>query len=403
MTMRARLLDMGMVSALRSQSIYHALTDCMTPESDVAISLMRPKETYVSIGYFQEADREVDLDYCERNRLPVIRRHVGGGAVLLDQNQLFFHVMLPSARAREFGLPAHLEERFAFLAQPAIEAYRRMGVAADFRPINDIHVRGRKIGGTGVGGDVEEGPGVVEAAEGEGAVPRPHGDVGDGVVVAGEVGGVGEIGDGLVFAGSMMLDFNTELMSKVLKIADEKMRDKVAQTMGEYMTTLSKELGAKPELKTVAEHLMAAFEQTYGLEMVPSMPTPEEVDAMYRWDASLADPEWLHAVTLREQPRQDVKIAAHVRILHAQHKAPGGMLRATVRVVEDRVDEIMFSGDFPVTPKTALEDLAERLAGAPISAGEMSRRLEDAYQSGSIETAGVKPDDFGSLFQQLVP
>jgi lipoate-protein ligase A len=361
--MRARLLDLGMVGALRSQSIYHALTDCMTAESDVAISLMRPRETYVSIGYFQEAEREVDLAFCESQGLPVIRRHVGGGAVLLDRQQLFFHVMLPRARAREFGLPATLAERFAYLARPAVEAYRRMGVPAEFRPINDIHVRGRKIGGTGVG----------------------------------------EIGDGLVFAGSMMLDFDTALMARVLKIPDAKMRDKVAQTLGDYMTTLTRELGEAPPLKTVAEHLTAAFEQVYGLELVPSLPTPEELDAMYRWDAALADPAWLHAVQLREQPRQEVKIAAHVHVLHAQHKAPGGMLRATVRVVEDRVDEILLSGDFPVAPKSALEDLAERLAGAPISGEELARRLQEAFRSGALETAGVRPDDFGSLFQQLVP
>ena len=370
--MRARLLDLGRVGALRSQSMYHAITDCMEPDSDVVISLMRPSQPYVSIGYFQEAAREVELEFCEMQGLPVIRRHVGGGAVLLDGDQLFFHLMLPQARAREFGLPAGLAERFAYLARPPIVAYQRLGVEAEFRPINDIHVRGRKIGGTGVG----------------------------------------EIGAGLVFAGSMMFDFNTALMAQVLKVPDEKLRDKIADSLDGYMTTLAKELGAKPPLAEVAETLCGAFEESYGLELVPSMPTPDELDAMYRWDEALGDPEWLHAVQLPGAAgaghddgaaHRDVKISASVRVLHAQHKAPGGMLRVSARVVEGRVDDLLISGDFPVTPKSALVDLAERLRGAPLALEALGERVEQAYRTGAIETAGVRPEDFGTVFQQLLP
>ena len=137
------------------------------------------------------------------------------------------------------------------------------------------------------------------------------------------------------------------------------------------------------------------------------MPTPDELDAIYRWDAALADPEWLHAVqlpgdTAATEDVRNVKVAAHVRLLHAQHKAPGGMVRLTARVVEGCVDDVLISGDFPVAPKTALTDLAERLRGAPVALEALSDRLEQAYRQGTIETAGVQPEDFGTLFQQLV-
>ncbi len=71
MSMKVRLLDMGMVSPLRSQSIYHGITATMTPGADPAILLCRPKSTYVSIGYFQEAGMEVDLAFCDENNIPV--------------------------------------------------------------------------------------------------------------------------------------------------------------------------------------------------------------------------------------------------------------------------------------------------------------------------------------------
>ena len=360
--MKARLLDMGHVSPLRSQSIYHAVTDCMRPDSDVAITLMRPNDRYVSIGYFQEAEREVDLAYCEANGLPVIRRHVGGGAVLLDGNQLFFHVIVPAARAREFGLPAALEDRFSFLARPPIAAYNKLGVEATFRPINDIQVHGRKIGGTGVG----------------------------------------EIGDGMVFAGSMMFDFDTELMSRVLKISDEKLRDKVAETMDAYMTTLAKELGTKPPSADVAEALANAFEESYGLELEPAALTPEELDAVSRWDRELSDPAWLHLVQWDPGKWRETKIAAHVRFLQAEHKAPGGMMRVSARAVDDRIDTVLLSGDVPVTPNTALSELAARFEGAALDTETLQQRAEEAFASGSFEMAGVQPDDVGTLFSKMI-
>lgn len=360
--LKARLLDMGTVSCLRSQSIYHAVTDCMQPDGEVTISLMRPNAPYVSIGYFQEAEQEVDLAYCADHRMPVIRRHVGGGAVLLDGNQLFFHVILPQAKAQALGLPATLGERFAFLARPPIAAYQRLGVPANFRPINDIHVNGRKIGGTGVG----------------------------------------EIGAGLVFAGSMMLDFDTRLMARVLKLPDEKMRDKVNQSLNDYMTTLTKEKGAAPPLAEVADALVNAFEETFGLDLIPSLPTAEEMEAVYRWDETLSSPEWFNQVRLKEQPTRSVKISSSVRVLQGAHKAPGGMIRVTLRVVDDVIDDVLISGDFPVSPQAALADVTGAFTGLKFSPAAIEGAVRQVFGRGGFDMAGVGEADFQTVFQRVV-
>ncbi len=359
--MKARLLDMGVVSPLRSQSIYHGVTESMQPDGDIAFSIMRPAKPYVSVGYFQETEREVDLAYCESRRMPVYRRHVGGGAVLLDSNQLFFHVMVPVARAGELGLPERLADRFAFLARPPILAYQRLGVEAAFRPINDIQVRGRKIGGTGVG----------------------------------------EIGGGLVFAGSMMLDFDTDLMVKVLRIPDDKMRDKVLASLDQYMTTLTKELGAKPEVADVAEALITAFEEAFGLELVPAALTPDEIAAVERWDSILTDAEWLHQVRLKGQEGRTVKISEGIRVLQAERKAPGGMLRLTLRTVDGRIQEMLLSGDFPASPQDALNGLSQAFLDTPLDRAELRVRLHAALAASPLDLAGVEESDLNLLLEQV--
>ena len=50
-----------------------------------------------------------------------------------------------------------------------------------------------------------------------------------------------------MLVGSLMFDFNSELMARVLKVPSEKMRDKVYQSLQEYMTTMTRELGRLPD------------------------------------------------------------------------------------------------------------------------------------------------------------
>ncbi len=361
MSMKVRLLDMGMVIPLRSQSIYHGITASMTPDSDPAILLCRPKSTYVSIGYFQEAGMEVDLAFCDENSIPVYRRQVGGGAVLLDQNQLFYHIVMPHSAFDELGLPQSMAERFAFLAAPPIAAYQSMGVNASFRPINDIQVEGKKIGGTGIG----------------------------------------EFDHAVVFAGSMMLDFNHQLMSKVLKIPDEKMRDKIFQSLEAYITTLKRELPTAPPVADVAKSLVEAFEQSWPIEVYPSLPTTEELEAIESYDAQIASEEWLHLVKMPEKDFAAVKISANVKVLHAAHKAPGGMIRATVRVVDEKIESVLLSGDFPISPRQGLEALSSKFEGAQLDAGELTRRFEEFITSEGIEMVGVGAEDISTIFEQV--
>jgi lipoate-protein ligase A len=75
-----RLLDLGDVAPLRSQTVYHAIAYAMTEQSPDTIILVSPTQPYVCVGYHQDLEKEVDLAYCQAHGLPVVRREVGGGA-----------------------------------------------------------------------------------------------------------------------------------------------------------------------------------------------------------------------------------------------------------------------------------------------------------------------------------
>ena len=50
MPMRVRLLDMGVVRPLRSQSIYHGIAAALTPGSYPALILCRSSKSFLLLG-----------------------------------------------------------------------------------------------------------------------------------------------------------------------------------------------------------------------------------------------------------------------------------------------------------------------------------------------------------------
>ena len=342
-----RLLDLGTVSPVRSQSIYHAIGYAMGPESPDTILLVSPDAPYVSIGRHQDVDREVDLDYCREHGLPVVRREVGGGAVYLDENQLFTQWIF-----RADHLPATVEERFAVYADTLVRTYRALGIAAQYRPINDIHVAGRKIGGTGAA--------RMDRAE--------------------------------VVVGSLMFDFDITAMARVLKVPSEKFRDKVYQSLAEYMTTMRRELGEPPARETVVGAYLSSCATVLGRAIEPGELRADESDLAGRLDERLASEEWLReAGGLR---RAGIRIHEDVRIGEGAHKAPGGLIRCVARVRGDRLDDVGFSGDFTARPPTVPADLESVLRGAVLSEGALAAPIQDYYASVHPEIPGVTPADW---------
>lgn len=348
-----RVLDFGPQPALRSQAIYHGVASAMRMNDTPVLSLAFPREPYVCVGAHQNIEQEVDEDYCSRQGLPIVRRYVGGGAVYLDQHQLFFHFIYPE----QHGL--HLaQELYELFIEPVVRTYRRFGVQAEMRPINDIQVNGRKIGGTG-------------AATFDSAV---------------------------VVVGSFMFDFDAEHMSRCLRVPSEKFRDKLYDSLREYITSFRRELGAPPEREAVKKAFLQEVETSLGATPVPSQPTPRELKAINEWEQRMRDPEWNYRRGRRFTPGR-VKISTDTHIAEASHKAPGGLLRVRMLVRDGLIAELELSGDFTCLPESGVERLAAALVGAPLEERGLRSSLERVLAELRLDMPGVNTEDLLMVMQ----
>src|SRR5436309_4222238 len=99
----------------------------------------------IVLGCFQSADLEVNLDACKETGTQIVRRFTGGGAVYHDAGNLNYAISLK--KGHPLVPDNDLQLVFQRLSEGTVEGLRSLGVRAEFQPINDIQVDGRKVSG----------------------------------------------------------------------------------------------------------------------------------------------------------------------------------------------------------------------------------------------------------------
>jgi lipoate-protein ligase A len=292
---------------------------------------------------------EVDTGYCRRRKLPIVRRILGGGAVYLDGDQLFYQVI---ARRSDPEVPGFIEDVFKkFLAAPT-KTYNDMGISAQYKAVNDIEVHGRKISGNGAT----------------------------------------EIGGSAVLTGNIIFDFNFDEMTRILKVPSEKFRDKVVKTLRERLTTIRKELGDSPNIDFVKRLLRENYETTLGIELVKSELSQPESELLKSIGEKYESQEWLHLIENERRNlirKRNMKISERAFVGEATHKAPGGLVRVLVEVKDDRIEDIMITGDFCFIPPEHVRSLERDLRGEEVAKASVANRISSFYRQHGIEAPGL--------------
>ena len=339
-----KLLQLEKMPGQQSMLIFHALAR-MGFEGLVVVS---PQKPIASIGYFQDAVKEVDLENCRRIDIPVMRREVGGGATYLDGNQVFYQLIWQKGNMR---FPTRIKDIFPYLSQPVCETYRDFSIETRFRPENDIVTKDeRKIAGEG-GGD---------------------------------------IGNSMVFVGGILMDFDYQTMSKILKVPEEKFRDKIYKSMEENLTTMKREIGRLPQREEVVRSLVHHYESLLG-KLKPITLTQDVVDKMIELEKWFASDDFLFKKTPRIPT--GVKIREGVEILYSTFKARGGLIRTAQEVKNEVIQDIGISGDFQFYPKSEIIGLEKNLHKVKRKEKIIISKVEDFYGKRNIESPGVEPED----------
>ena len=107
--------------------------------SDEDIFMLWQNEPTVVLGKNQNIYAEVDLEYTEKNKIHVVRRITGGGAVYHDGGNVNYTFITSREHAEVLD--------FAYFTAPIREALEHWGVKAELSGRNDLLVDGLKFSG----------------------------------------------------------------------------------------------------------------------------------------------------------------------------------------------------------------------------------------------------------------
>jgi lipoate-protein ligase A len=296
------------------------------------------------IGRHQDLSREVDLDYCRANDVGVVRRITGGGAIYLDEGQLGWEIVFHRTSLGIAALPDLARE----ICNAAADGLSRLGVDAKFRPRNDIEVDGRKISGTG---------GFFD-------------------------------GDVLIYQGTVLVDMNPGHMVSALRIPEKKLAKRSLDSAAQRVVTLQALLGdAVPDIENIKAALIEGFEAGLGIRAVSGAISPaEEALAKRHFDGEIGRDDFVAEI---DDP------AAEADTYAGTYTGSGGTIDACVKLEgpsNGRLQRVLFSGDFFVTPPRTVFDLEASLAGVPID--EIDETIDRFFAKNDVGMLSVLPGDF---------
>lgn len=187
----------------------------------------------VTMGRFQRAAEVVDLELADKLGVPVVRRITGGGAVYHDE----FGEVTYSVTAPVDLFPGSILDSYRKICAGLVRAISSLGLEAEFVPVNDVVVGGKKISGSA---QVRRGTALLQ-----------H--------------------------GTLMYATDLDTLADLLRVPGEKLAAHGVASIRERVTTLSIELGRLASRAEVEEAMTSGFSEALGVELEEGEPSEWEL------------------------------------------------------------------------------------------------------------------------------
>jgi lipoate-protein ligase A len=250
----------------------YIITEAMSPAMNMAVDeaiLIKHSEGKVpptvrfytwnpatlSIGYFQKAEKEIDMEAVKRNGLGFVRRPTGGRAVLHDQ-ELTYSVIVSESHAK---MPSSVTEAYKVISMGLLHGFQQLGLQAEMVSLASEEEK-----------EKYSSPGSSACFDS----PSWYELVVEGKKVAGSAQtrqkGV------ILQHGSILLDMDVELLFSLLKFPSERVKQRMIDSFKQKAVTIN-EVSPRPvSLAEAVEAFRKGFASGLQIELVEQELTGEE-------------------------------------------------------------------------------------------------------------------------------
>src|SRR4051794_1324407 len=318
-------------------------------------------QTHLNVGWFDDVDSTLDLAKCEELGVQVIRRPMyGGGTAFYDEGCA---VMCSFLQTKEDA--PDLDAMLSRFQPIYLDALDRIGLGeVQFEGSSDLRWHGRKLGAL----------------------------TGQDIVAAHSVGSFINIRPP-----------NLDLYLQVVRVPDDKFKDKVVKDMREYVVTAQEIAGREVTYEEYRDALVAACKDA-GLDLAEEPFTDEEMATVSRRAQKIADPAYVRRIS---SERFAAEAPAGSRVGFGNHKGRK-LCRAGVSIDEDGVIvAAMMAGDMHVGPPDTMDRVAAALVGAKSSdRDDLHGRIASVFEGSDVHQAdahmGVTTDDLLAAVEKAI-
>ena len=229
----------GAINMAKDRAI---LIACNEGEAPATLRLYGWQKPTLSIGYSQDVSKDINLESCEQNRIPVVRRFTGGRA-LLHQYELTYSVVAPIPHK---VFPGSLRGAFEKISQAILESLKLV-------KIEGVKVAGKKDKESGF--EPKRFPACFSVAS--------HCEIAvEGKKLIGSA--QRRLRSAFLQHGSIILDMNPKLTHTLLKYPSEFDSQAVLKYLMSKTITLKQILKRDLEHDEVAQWFLKGFQKSFS-------------------------------------------------------------------------------------------------------------------------------------------
>ncbi|MDX8291116.1 biotin/lipoate A/B protein ligase family protein [Metabacillus indicus] len=215
----------------------------------------------LSVGYFQKAEKEIDLEAVKRNGLGFVRRPTGGRGVLHDQ-ELTYSVIVSEDHPE---MPKTVTEAYRVISEGILQGFRELGLDAYFAvPRTEEEKQGLKNPRSAVCFDAPSWYElVVEGRKVAGSAQTRQ----KGVILQ---------------HGSILLDLDEDLLFSLFKYPSDRVKERMQKNFKNKAVAVNALREKKVTVEEAKEAFRRGFEKGLNIKLEPYKLTDEEHAAVMK-------------------------------------------------------------------------------------------------------------------------
>ena len=357
-------------TAIYRPVLMRAVGEEIVPET---VSFCRFPVPSLVLNFFNDPRKEIDLEFCRRNRIPVYRIISSGGPIFGDTGYIFtfLHLKIIPRCKCVAGIQAYSHSGFVFyqindvpkmfektLTGIAEGISDHFGIECRFRPLNDVEVKcedgvWRKIGPSSCFYEekaVQMGSGIQ--------VKEPDAD----------------------------------LIATAITPPPEKFVDKEAKSIQERITFLEKVVGREIDLQEIKDIYVDQIEKVFQVELDPGELTDNEKRYYEEMEREYTNDDFF----MERSEDRFGDIPLDVTRKSIQFKVPGGpFIRIIVLKKDDRIKDMIISGSIhasPLRPTTPIHEIEKALKDQLIDKEFFESKIGRVMERQGFHIAKVSPE-----------